>query len=386
MKPHTTLRWARAYSQKSDPALIADALGLLSPKRAPKTAARAPQHNYKPLIFRYLQKGPVTEHYDEIRAELSPELTLPTKDHTQLISALLLDLQTATKTASNKVDVQNIRAHVKTLESEDELVELATLSYYQHALTLPLLVQFVLNKNLRELSRLPFDVMNLDRAQFVRNGWTELNFVEFRIVLFKKLYDLNKPLLIVKHLRKHIAEFLALIEAGKLAPLYERIVWKFYFEYLAPNGETDVVERLKSLRTCFLIWEASTANSARVVDKLLAQCQLNGLQKLFLLLVPITQALVAHELELKGRSPLLSALKKISAKHKLYSVDSTDSVVGRATKYAVLNKLERLVKTQVPNWTELPQLVAFMDEVRSQRSAMSELDIPELAHLLQCAN
>lgn len=368
------LRQARAYSNKQD-FLLADALGLLSPRKNSRST-------FKPSLLRTIQKGSVTEQYNELQAELG-NYEVPKVDRMKQLDRLVMDLQSATKWPRNNVDEKNLMSHVRRLRSEDELVELLKLTFYQNRLTQPLLMRFVLNKSLQQLSRLPFDIMNLDRDTFLRNGWSDVNFVECRIFLLKKFHDLNKPLLIVKLLRAHCDEFLLLIQQGKLSPFYERIFWKFYFEYVQKDKEAQYVEQ-SSLRSAVLIWEVTVTDSGSLAKSILAHHQTCELQRLFfeLVLLPAIQSLIASELAAKGSSPLLSSLKKVSSKYKLYDVDATDSVVARALVYSVIHRMEHIVE-QIPNWRDNESTVQVMAKLRGQRSEIAEHTLePQHVHAL----
>lgn len=217
----TIVTTRRCLNKHDDQTLLADALGLLSPKKSVKNTA-----NYKPLLFRHLQKGDVTENYAEIRRELLPEVTIPKfADHTKQVNNLLSDLEAAAgriSTKSLETLEKSLLRHVLTLTSEDELIELVCLSLQQNKLTLPLLTKFILNRHLTQLERLPFNVDNLDKSMFMRNGWSQQNFHEFNVLLMKKYHDLNRPLLIIKILKNNFeAEFLPLIYIRKLLPFYE---------------------------------------------------------------------------------------------------------------------------------------------------------------------
>lgn len=366
----------RHYSQKQNDAdLLADALGLLSPRRNVKNPS-----NYKPLIFTNLQKGSVTEHYDEIKKDLLADYKIPNVDHSRQMNGLLMNLQAVTEMSHKRVLQKNLFNHVNTLQNEDELIELINLSFYQHRLTLPLLTRFILNRNLIQLSRLPSDVQNIDKAVLAKNGWTDLNFSEFKVLLMKKYHDLNKPLLIVKLLKEHFnTEFLPLIRLHLFSPFYERIIWKFYFDYISLN-EVGFIKSLDNLRSSFMILEASTTKSIEIAKILLAHHELSPLQSLFLQLYSsdAVETVVKTELQ-EGRSPLLSSLKKTSVKFKIYDVRTTvsDSVANRALGYSLIHALENLVKGHFSNWHQDAQLTAIMDQLKQHRMEMVQQDVPQ---------
>lgn len=368
---------ARNYSKnKSETDFLADALGLLSPKKSNRNVP-----SYKPLILRNLQRGPVTEHYSEIEKELLPQYNMHAVDHSNQLHNLILDLHVANELPSKRPLQKNLMNHVRSLQNEDELVDLAKLSFYQNRLTLPLMTRFILNKHLQQLSRLPFDVNNLDQSAFEKNGWSELNFSEFKILLLKKYHDLNQPLLIVRLLRDEFDhKFLPLIRQQKLSPFYERIVWKFYFDYIQMGLEKSTIKSLDNVRTSFLIWEASTANCCEIAGSILHQHELNKLQRLFFELCSCNavESIISTQLE-AGTSPFLSALKKISVKFKLYNVDDSlsENVTKRALTYSFIHSVEDVISTYLPEWRNDAALARIMSELRSYRSQMVREGVSE---------
>lgn len=378
-KPRMNLPFKRCFcasrTSSQDPALLADALGLLSPKRNVKNTA-----NYKPLILRNLQKGSILEQYAEIKKELMADFKIPTTDHAKQVNVLLLDLHLASEPHKSVLQ-KHLLNHVRTLQSEEELLELVKLLFYQNRLSLAVLTRFMLNRHLRLLQRLPFDVENLDKVAFTRNGWTERNFGEFRILLLKKYHDLNKPLLIITSLKENFAGFLHLIETHQLTPFYERIVWKFYFEYiqqLHPQyNEAYYIEKLNNVRSSFLMWESSLQNNRAIVAAALKQHSLSPLQKIFLTLCASdsVQLIISQEL-VGGKSPLLSALKKLSVKFKIYAVGDTSvsSVATRALGYSLIHLMESTIKDNFANWTHDAVLVELLRELNQQRTEMIQHD------------
>lgn len=368
------LRLSRQYSlKKSETDFLANALGLLSPKRSTNYT------NYKPLIFTNLQKGSVTEHYKEIEGQILNQYSVPTVDHAKLMNTLLLDLQAVGEIPPKRHLQKNLLNHVRTLQSEEELLELAKLSFYQNRLSLPLMTRFILNKHLKQLSRLPFDVNNLDHAEFTKNGWTELNYSEFKVLLMKKYHDLNKPLLIVRLLKDHFdGEFLPLIEEKKLSPFYERIVWKFYFDYVQMGQEHTVIKALNSTRSSFLIWEGSSINSGEVAGSILLHHELTRLQKLFFLLSSSNTVEKVVRVELaEGRSTLLSALKKISVKYKLYGITDSvsESVSDRAFTYSLIHSIENVIWNHIPHWKSDEMLVRIVSDLTTYRTQMMRVGV-----------
>lgn len=366
---------SRLYSQKQNSLSLADALGLLLPKKSVKATTQ-----YKPSLFRNFQKGSVTEHFDEIKHELVSELKLPETGRKHDIDSLLADLTMASRRPKHRVPQQDMKRYVQALESEEELLELLRLAFYQKELLMQLMTRFMLNKKLRDLSKLPFDVHKMTHATFASNGWTETEFAEFKILLMKKYFDTDKPMLIVRILKESFdKEFLPKIRARQLVPFYERIVWKFYFEYAAMGTELEVIKELDCVRSSFLIWESASAQSDRIARGILNHNSLSPAQALFLRLVtsaPVKQQ-ITLELQL-GRSPLLSTLKRLSAKLKIYNISNAGDVVSRASLYAMVNLVEKLVGSAFPNWHDEKCLLQLMGEFQQLRSGTSLTEMDEV--------
>lgn len=377
LDPKFLTRLSRSYSlKKNETDFLADALGLLSPKRNTKAYT-----NYKPLIFTNLQRGSVTEQYREIEDELLHQYKLPVVDHAKQMNSLLLDLQAASDIPTKRHLQKNLLNHVRSLQSEEELLELARLSFYQNRLTIPLMTRFILNKNLRLLSRLPFDVENLDKVEFSKNGWTELNFSEFKVLLMKKYHDLNKPLSIVRILKDNFdGELLPLLKKEKLTPFYERILWKFYFDYVQKNQEKTVIQALDSIRSSFLIWEGSSTNCCEIAGSILRQHELTMLQRIFLELSSCNAVEKITTAELtEGRSALLSALKKVSVKYKLYAVTDSvsQSVSDRAFMYSLIHSIENIIWSHLHDWRNDEVLVRLVSDLNKYRTQITHDSVLE---------
>lgn len=371
-------------AQKSeDPALLAHALGLLSPQKTKSVP-------YKPSLLRHLQKGPVSEHYSELKNEAAQKYTMPdSSDHVQSVSRLLMDLEAATSVRSHRQwSSRSMAEYVKTLTSEEELLELVRLAYYQNRLNLPLMTRFMLNKSLRRLHLLPFDVDSLEtdhRQNLASNGWTAQNMVEFRVVLMKKYHDLGRPLDIARILRHSFdSDFLPLIRQTRLSPFYERIVWRFYFEYGHHNDrdESYFVRNLNSVRSAVSMWEASAEGSFSVAKTALTELfQLSPLQKTFFRLCTCKSVKTVVSAELasspNGRSSrLLSGLKRISIKYNVPALSeaaASSDVASRAHVYSFIHALMALVEKEVPNWRDARDLVEIVGALEAERSLMADV-------------
>lgn len=344
---------------------LAEALGLLLPSKSAE---------YKPSLFKNLLRGLVTEHYNDIKSDLLPQYSIPKTDHRKKLGGLMEDLQAAVGTPATKVTTKNLKYNLKSISDEDELLDLLRLSYYKNELSPQLLTQLLLNKHLRDLSRLPFDVENLDREAFRKNGWVSQNFVQFQILLLKKYYDLKKPLLIIKMLNEHFSSaFLPLIRNGQLLPFYERIVWKFCFEYLDAYEEQQIIEELNCLRSSVLIWEASLDKNRLVSEKILEFHRLPPLPKLFFELAACDplQQLISDEIA-SGRSPTLSELKKLSSKSKLHQFNNMNTVIERALAYSLIHSLDKFLAVKAAGENAPEVYKSLMTRLAHERTNMIE--------------
>lgn len=346
-----TVASRRCYTSKNNESvLLADALNLLSPSATTKAHT-----SYKPSIFTSLTKGPVSEQqhsFKEFQAS-------PRADFSSSVNHLLSDLNLVSLfNGKSQYELlqslpKELKKHIRGLTHEDKVVELAKLFFYQNRLSFNLLVEMVLNRNMCNLKLLPFDVAALNRAQFAQNGWKDAHYTQFYVILLKKYHDMRKPLLIIKNLKDHFeSAYLPLIEAQQLTSFYERIVWKFYFEYLQKeHPESLYIRQLNSFRSTMLIWELSQAKSSQIARQALSQHKkLNPIQEVFLRIAgsAACERMVAQELEELGKmqSALLTELKKLSIKHKIYEFPEDMKNVSpetRQTFYFMINATEGLL-------------------------------------------
>lgn len=366
-----------------DNVLLADALNLLSPRAEVNNSI-----NYKPSLFTNLiAKDQYTD--DKIDPYLKYELpNSNTKKHLdQLLAGLKIASQTSDAQAKTKYRLltssyKDLRKYIGKLDKEDKLIELAKLFYYQNQLSLRVMTDILLNKHLVNIDKLPFDVNNISSKDF--KDWEDINFTQFKVVLLKKCYDLKKPILIIKNLKETFSEeYLPLIRIGALSPFYERIIWKFYFEYILPinleisHSESYFIKSLNNVKSTFLIWESSLVNNGEISNFALEQHQsvLTPLQKSFLKLcsIRLTQTIITSELDECKENPkskLLSLLKKLSIKHKIYSFTNSIEhapILTKANFYALIHSLERVV----------------LDELASVQSISSPEDQQELSLVLK---
>ncbi|GEQ71043.1 hypothetical protein JCM33374_g4724 [Metschnikowia sp. JCM 33374] len=385
--PQTAFQRAKSNGggKKHDPVSLAGALGLLSPS---KDITKSP--SYKPSLFQTLQRGSVSEQLAEIASETAPDFGLSRAHHQNHIEAVMANLHHASEHVSwsttskndakgsrpgiyaGKSTEKQLKRHIKALRNEAELLDLVRGLYMENKLTLSLFMDFLLSRHLQDLSKLPFDVANVNHAALSKNGWTTINFTELKILLLKKYHDMEQPLEIIKILKNcFIREFFPLINTHSVSPFYERIVWKFYFEYIGLGQECATIETLDSLRSSFLIWEATTKNTAKTLDKIAHQHSLNTPQRLFLKVASCAPVQKKIDTELLvGKSPLLSALKKVSWKFKIYKAVDAEDVASRAFAFSLMHSLEDLLGEHFSGDGDSDNIAGLLSELRQERSQM----------------
>lgn len=356
----------RCYSRKNDPLYLANALQLLSPSKSAE--------KFKPSLFTHFQKGPVAERYQEIKNELLPKYTIPNTDYRKQLGSLIADLQATVGIKPSHLNTHATQYNVKSLTNEDELVDVARLSYYKNTLSPPLLTQILLNKNLQDLSRLPFDIHNLDRESFRKCGWKSKNYLQVQILLLKKYHDLKDPPMIKRVLDEFfLSKFLPLIKKRELLPMYERIVWKFCFEHILYYNEVQMIEKLNCLQSSILIWEASLKKNYLVAQKILHFHTLPPLLELFFGIVVCDPVQTAINQDLNSRmSTTLSQMKRISIKCKLYNYDNSSTAINRALAYSIIHNLSELLSRQAAEAPDPHLLQEFIEKLATERNVMSE--------------
>lgn len=355
-------------------AILADALNLLSPSPVrPKP--------YKPSLFNNLTKGSAHEQYkhDDIM-----NVKLPTRSNAEnYVNDLLVGLQSSTIINKSRyqlltMSAKDLSTYIKNITSEEKLFEMILLFHYQNKLSVRLLTEIVLNRNLVNLAKGPINLVNLnDGAIKINSGsisskydvsWNDpLNHIQFNIILLKKYHDLKKPLLIIKNLKEHFnSQYLPLIKAHKLSPFYERIVWKFNFEYIKQFDEKYYISTLNSHQSSFLIWESSSSNNVEICKHILDTSNLNTIQNIFLSLCCNPSI----------DSKLISALKKLSIKYKVYNLpEQPTNESSRLVFYALVNSLESLIANDFEQNTELVQT---LEHLKSFRQKLLTKDSEEL--------
>lgn len=388
MITQSSLRSAQRFISTKKPisenVILADALNLLSP-----SLVRAKP--FKPSLFNNLTKGSAHEQYkhDDIM-----NVKLPTNSNAEnYVNNLLVGLQSSTIINKSRYQLltmssKDLSTYIKTVTSEEKLFEIIQLFHYQNKLTVRLLTEIVLNRSLVNLTKGPINLINLNEGSIKINqtnsiqsyfnssksdiSWNDpLNHIQFNIILLKKYHDLKKPLLIIKNLKEHFnSQYLPLIKSKKLSPFYERIIWKFNFEYIKQFDEMYYISNLNSLQSSFLIWESSSSNSIEICKYILENSpNLNSIQKIFLSLC------CNPSIDTK----LISALKKLSIKYKLYSLpEQPTNESSRLVFYSLVNSMEILMTNDFSKNQELLQTLEDLKNFRQNKLLSKELVSEEL--------
>lgn len=275
----------------------------------------------------------------------------------------------------------DLARHVSNISLEQEIIRTMHLLYSQHALLLSVLTRLVLNKSFKNLRACPFDLESLDTLRCL--GWSKvLDYARFNIVLLKKYHDLRKPLSIRKNLRTHFeSQYWPLIETGTLSPFYERIVWKFYFELVAPRTQPHFLQRLPHT-SAFLIYESSFHDHRLVATYIADKMQLSPLQRVFFDFCKseYMENLISREMvESAGRtSPTLSLLKRCSIKHKLASIpEKVHGVSARLNVFAFIKALQAMVDSAEND----PQVTEIRARLGQIRQALVKQQVDEFCDL-----
>jgi hypothetical protein len=342
----------RTVSTKTDDVMLADALNLLSP------------NEYKPSLISNLTKGPVVEQYKN-KDILNLALKRNT-NHDKYIQNLLHGLNTTSKfTADDILTLSNksLCQYLKGIKSQRKLLEVFDLLYHHQKLNIRLITEIVLNAALVDLR-----LINLEKLHL-----TLQNQVQLEIILLKKYHDLNKPMQIIRNLKSNFNDsYYPLIKRKKLPSFYERIVWKFNFQYILQYDQIYYINHLDNLSSSFLIWESSPPNMHKqIVETIQKKHQLNRIQSLFLsaLTNESIVSLINQQVTTHGSSELLSSLKKLSIKFKVYQLDDTiNDDNTRLVYYLLINQLENVIFNQLlQNGNENIRLIQLLNDVKCYR-------------------
>lgn len=309
-------------SKHSDNEALADALNLLS-KPATKPT-------YKPSLLKSLTKGPMDEQISNIQQDVHLKQEPHISEHfvNNLlwgIKSSLLDSRINHSQLLNDMNVEELSSYIKRIKNESMLREIVQLFCSHDRLTPRLLTDVLLNKSLKSLDDFPIDINTFEGIA----GIAYKAAVHLKIIMLKKYFDLNQPLDIIRNLKTNFSTlYLPLIESHQLAPFYERIVWRFVFEYLRQYNEEHYIKTLQSLQSSFLIWESSSYPLSQSIAKLILEnhAGMAKLQSLFL------------EIACFAKTSEVPKLRKISIRHKIYH-DRED----KKHLYTVLSEMENFL-------------------------------------------
>ncbi|KAG7193569.1 uncharacterized protein KQ657_000638 [Scheffersomyces spartinae] len=347
----------KSSSSSKDSMILADALNLLSRDKNDEGSKLKQATNsttaFQPSLFQNLTQGSAVERF-QVEHEPSPIKSPNQKTREKYVTNLLLGIKLH-RVADNSTLLsllpKKVGRYIGTVENERRLIEILQFFYFHDQLNLKLLMELVLNRNFCSLQEGKIPVkLTLLRDSHDRLQWKEIDYVQFDIVLLKKYYDWGKPLMIIKNLKANFNKYYApALETHSLLPFYERILWKFYFEYIKQFDEIYYIRQLDNIKSTFLILESSQEKSKVICEEALIQHkdELNILQQIFLAIVSNTavQSRINTELNLNGTQlKLLSLLKKVSIKYKLSSLDVNNMEEdNKLTMYMVINALENIL-------------------------------------------
>lgn len=385
------VRYMSKNGGMNESSMLADALNLLSP-----TSKVNNTHNYKPSIFDHLTKGSISEQIN-IRAGANEKAKDPV-NFQKSVKGLLDDLNLVSSKSFEDdflwldSPLKQQKKYIRSITDEAKLLQLIRLFFYQDKLSLSILTEILLNPNFTKISALPFYINQLPKRP--ASKWTPLNFVQLDIVLLKKFHDINKSFSIFNNLKQNFETiYLPLIKDNELSPFYERIIWKFYFDFtkeLNSKGESYYIEQLNSLKSSVLIWESSLFKSADISKTILSnfEKELNTLQKLFFQICSsstvesiMIRQLLDSKYDAETFSPLLSDLKRVSIKYKLYSLPANYNEIStdvRASSYLLVNSLERIIEPIIKQHPKDVDLRNIYDNLKDFR-VKTLMNVQEMA-------
>lgn len=343
-------------ADKNSNILLADALNLIAPKSEVKNT-----YNYKPSIINHLRKGSAQEQYDQYTRETTQKQKTKV-DHQ--MNHLMEDLRVlyGVKPRSNydvvDLSVLEIKKHIRLLTKESQIIDLIKVLYYQDKLLVGILNECMFNKHLRNLNELPVNVESLGYDFMIRNKWSRINYIQFNIVLMKKLRDCGETSGMLRNLEANFKlNYLPLIENNTLGPFYERIIWRMYFQYRDQlKQEThDELYFIKKLdyKNALMIWQTSPTSKHHQLSAFISlhfDDKFNILQRLFWRLCnhKSVQTIIEQDIQNNGsHSALLIDLKKFTVKHRLHSIlfnlENMDAKT-RSQFYLSVNGMESIIE------------------------------------------
>ncbi|KAI5951160.1 hypothetical protein KGF54_004234 [Candida jiufengensis] len=326
--------------------VLADALNLLI-KPSSTTTSKNKQYSYnqkyKPSLYKSLTKGSISEQFN---TDNITKFDYKSDKHQHIndmfVNNLIFGLKSSKLDSSKnlnhsallKLNTNDLSKYIKNVKDEHHLLEITQLFINHSKVNIRFLTDILLNKSVLNLKALPINLESMTPI----HGLNSEDMIKLQIILLKKHHDLKHPINVIRNLKSNFNKiYLPLIEQQKLSPFYERIIWRFVFEYLKQFNEEYYIENLNNIKTSFLIWESSTYNHIKQVSSQILQHHTN-LNKLQILFLKIAQS--------NNLPAQISDLKRISMKYKLYNISSSiNDENSRKSSYALINDLEKYLVT-----------------------------------------
>ncbi|EGW32359.1 uncharacterized protein SPAPADRAFT_138624 [Spathaspora passalidarum NRRL Y-27907] len=375
----------------SENMVLAEALNLLQRSRDQDQEVNST--NYKPSLYDNIVKGPAQEQYsDLIRTPKIENRKQKQRISDQFISNLLSGIKSSEVSdvagALDFADLYNMNSrelslYIKSVKSEQKLFEILETFYYNDRLTFNVLSSIVLNKALVNIDKAPIDLVNIKNNRLLKLD--PLGITMFNIVLLGKYHSLHQPMTVLRNLKQNFNDvYLPLIKKHKLSAFYERIVWRYTFEFLKQFDELHYLQEINRVKSGFVILEATTKSSTPIAKYMLETYgeSLTELQTIFLKIFtnPYIEQRIIKELESPGRSKTCIALQKLSVKHHMCTLSQIPKDQwSRRACYALVADLEQFIveSLEISNDKELQGLgnelkTYHMKIITSQQSEISE--------------
>ncbi|RLV94503.1 hypothetical protein JA1_001700 [Spathaspora sp. JA1] len=361
LAPQTLLLLTRLLSKGKTPEniVLAEALNLL--QRSKDQEKRPPDVGYKPSLYDNIVKGPAQEQYHNlVRApklgQHSDEQRVSDRFISNLLSGIKFSQMGNVAETVNFADLYNMNPreltlYIKSVKSEQKLFKIIETFYYNDRLTFGILSTIILNKALVNIDKVPIDLANIETDRLL--NFDQLARVKFNIILLRKYHVLHQPLTVLRNLKQNFNDvYLPYIKNNKLPPLFERIVWKYTFEYLKQFDELHYLKEIQSIKSSFLILETTTKRNAAVAQYMLDTYHdsLTELQTIYLKLFinPYVVQCIEKELESSSKSDILISLQKLSFKHKICTLNKISSDQwSRRSCYALVADLEQFISKHI---------------------------------------
>lgn len=243
--------------------------------------------------------------------------------------------------------------YVKRVQDQSRLHHVVELLAGNEKLSPQLLTDIVLNPHFSTPQSVP---VVMDTRNHI-DHWTPLQHSQFDIVMLKKWDDVSKPLSIIKNLKLNFSNYLELIKRNQLSPFFERIVWKYVFEYIRYEDELEYVATL-NLRLSFLILEVLAPEMIpQLAVAISSKFNLNPCQKLFL---KTAELVPSHD------------IKRISIKYRPWQTQLAKHrqvLLIQAMETQVMNQLINSVDGDLDDHHR--QLVKLVGEIKVLRTQPS---------------